>query len=120
MTEKNLIQVGSKTLLVAFVVSVEMVDPESSDFCHFVMVEDAYAMRRSEKAMSDDDIWKVFKALFFGEPVFEWMLEYMSRDLDNWGKFLKLPMSILVNDCLNELNEDVKKWASPVLWFDTW
>ena len=48
MTGQDLVETGGHALLVEFVVSVEVADPESCYFCHLFMVEDAYAMRRSE------------------------------------------------------------------------
>ena len=48
MTGQDLVETGGHALLVEFVVSVEVADPESCYFGHLFMVEDAYAMRRSE------------------------------------------------------------------------
>lgn len=58
--------------------------------------------------MPDEHVREVPKALLAGQPVLKRVLKHMSSNLNHRGELLEGPVSVLLNGCLNELNEDVE------------
>lgn len=58
--------------------------------------------------MPDQHVREVFEALLAGHPMLETVLKHMSSNLNHRRQFLERPVPVLLNGCLDELNEDVK------------
>jgi hypothetical protein len=74
-----------------------------------LFVEDADAVRWSEKTVPHGHIRKVFETLLLAQPMLETMLKYMSSYLEGRTERLERPVHKLIYHRLQKFLEEVEK-----------